>query len=172
MIDRLGNLDLAVDPLHYDRCGGLRYLGTLCVQYLALYYSGALYLPFVYDLASTLGASKTELLLPYALVAVYVILGISAFCRSMSRIRQIATKVKAAEYKASVHKMRTLTEQNLSPGRVADLGEALKPYVYYLSYHVHIIDTREWPLEWSAAVQVLGSTLVPVAVVALDKLLT
>ena len=170
ILRRLGTLNVKIDPFHPDGFGGLRHVGTFSAELVVVFFSGSLFMPYGFDIVSTTSGGSIATLTE-VIVGSFVLIGLISFMQAVVIVHDIVFAAKVEADRISGDTLQRLLERDvLADGGANDIGQVLKPWVYFKTYHSQIGSMKEYPFEGRTIVELLGSVLIPVVVFLLDKL--
>jgi len=173
LVGEISQLDLAIDPLHYDGVGGMGIIGEFCVRTMIIASLGALMLPYAFGLAR---GGSFELFV-YLGVGAYLVILIGIFVYPTYRASQQAEKrreTQLQELREEINQLEnTATETEQTDGgtneqaleRELRLNRLRKKYKEYQT-------VRLYPISISTLARFTGSVLLPLFFLGLDYYLS
>jgi len=162
----VGNLELTIDPLHYDGLGGLSTIGYFSIRATLMNSLGSFALPLAFAIAARGGYRS----LVYAAVVVYIGFIILSFVYPTIYVNRRAQEVRDKVLQEKREKIQTLGNQSAvesAGGELSELETQLKIRTLREDFHEHQ-SVNLYPLSISILTRLASSILLPIAFTLLE----
>lgn len=162
----VGDLDLAIDPLHHDGLGGLSTIGYFSIRATVMNSVGSFALP----LAFAIGARGGFESLVYVAVVGYIGFILASFLYPTLYVNRRAQEVREtilAEKRERIRELQNRISEGSSGSDLSDLETQLKIRTLRDDFHEYQ-QVNLYPLSVSILTRLLSSVLLPVAFTVLE----